>query len=284
MRTKKILLICAVIMSAVFIITANSLALSAKAADYTQAQADRNDPDEIMLAVLDDARYIEDMEPVYSLKNVTLQENEGYQEFRYLSFDIPEDSWVYMGGGFSLNNHDGASVHADIYGSRAYTKKTGGFGWGYYEYDKTFCGFMKKGSYCIELKAKQANYGDYTGNIDLYAARIPVSDVFHITQKLSKNKKSVRVTLDNRLADYMNYVQYKRGRIGSSRIKSQNAWIYKSSGFFLNIDAATLLKNHDDRYSFTVKKNGKYTILITDTAGSRYQKVISVRGIRKNKK
>ena len=50
----------------------------------------------------------------------------------------------------------------------------------------------------------------------------------------------------------------------------------------MNSDEATLLKNRNDRYSFSVRKNGKYTMLVTDTNGSRYQKVVKVKGIRKN--
>ena len=63
------------------------------------------------------------------------------------------------------------------------------------------------------MKAKQSNYDDYTGNIDLYVARIPVSKVFAITQKPAKNGRLVKVNMVNRLADYMNYVQYKRGKV-----------------------------------------------------------------------
>lgn len=232
--------------------------------------------------LLDDASGIEEMEPAYSMANLTLMENKGYQEFRHLSFDVSEDSWVYMSGGFSLNNHDGASVHVDIYRNGSYTRKIGEYGWGYWEYDRNFYGFLKKGTYYLEMKAKQSNYDDYTGNIDLYVARIPVSKVFAITQKPTKNGRSVKVNMVNRLADYMNYVQYKRGKVGISRIKSRDTWIYKSAGFFLNCDAANLLENRNDRYSFTVQKNGNYTILVTDTNGSRYQKVIKVCGIRKN--
>ena len=231
--------------------------------------------------LLDNASGIEEMEPAYSMTNLTLMKNTGYQVFR-LSFDVSEDSWVYMSGGFSLNNHDGASVHVDIYRNESYTGKIGEYGWGYWENDRNFYGFLKKGTYYLEMKAKQSNYDDYTGNIDLYVARIPVSKVFAITQKPAKNGRSVKVNMVNRLADYMNYVQYKRGKVGISRINSRDTWIYKTAGYFFNCDAANLLENRNDRYSFTVQKNGNYTILVTDTNGSRYQKVIKVCGIRKN--
>ncbi|MCI7468204.1 MAG: hypothetical protein PUG68_03600 [Lachnospiraceae bacterium] len=284
MRTRKKIALVSVIMTAVCILAAFVPVVSAHADTITSEDNSISDPKEITPVVLDDACDIEKMEPAYSMNDITLKENMGYQEYRYLSFDLMEDSWVYMSGGFSLNSHDGASVHVDIYGSSAYTRKIGEYGWGYWEYEKKFCGFLKKGTYYMEIKAKQSNYGDYTGNVDLYAARIPVSKVFTITQKLSKGKKSVKVTLNNRLAGYMKYVQYKEGKIGSSRIYSENTWIYMSSGFYLNSDAATLLKNKNDRYSFTVKKNGKYTIMVTDSEGSRCQKVVSVKGIRKNAK
>ena len=280
MKAKDIKIFTAVAMIAVFSLTAFLPVISAKA-DTMEIKSGVV-TEKITPVLLEDAIEIEKMEPTYSMTDLTLVENKGYQEFRYLSFDVPEDSWVYMSGGFSLNNHDGASVHVDIYGNASYTRKVGEYGWGYWESDRNFYGFLKKGTYYLEMKAEQSNYDDYTGNIDLYVARIPVSKVFSITQKPAKDGKSVKVTLENRLAGYMYYVQYQKGKIGVSRINSRNTWTYTTAGFFVNSDEATLLKNRNDRYSFSVKKNGNYTMLVTDTNGSRYQKVVKVKGIRKN--
>lgn len=278
MQINKKSLLTAVIMSAVFAIMAVISPVTASA-DMVEMNTMKNS-EKITPTLLDDARDIENIEPVYSMKDLILEENEDFKDFRYLSFDLPEDSWVYLGGGFSHNNHDGAQAHVSIYSNSSYTRRVGEFGWGYWETEHIFSGFLAKGSYYIEMKAKQANNGDYTGNVDLYAARIPISKVFAVTQKTASNKKSVRVTLKNRLAGYMDYVQYKRGKIGTSRMNSHDTWVYKYSGFFMNPEAATLVKNKDDIYSFTVKKNGKYTILITDASGYRHQKVINVKGIK----
>ena len=38
-----------------------------------------------------------------------------------------------------------------------------------------------------------------------------------------------------------------------------------------------------DKYKFKVKKNGKYTILIQDTKGNFYSKVVKVKGLKKSK-
>ena len=38
-----------------------------------------------------------------------------------------------------------------------------------------------------------------------------------------------------------------------------------------------------DKYKFTVKKNGKYTVLIQDTDGNFYSKIVTVKGLKKSK-
>lgn len=59
----------------------------------------------------------------------------------------------------------------------------------------------------INVFPYEEKYNDYVEEVDLYAARIPVSRVFDISQKLSSNKNSVRVTLTNRLDRYMKKVR-----------------------------------------------------------------------------
>lgn len=200
-------------------------------------------------------------------------------------FTLEEDSWVSLTGGYSKNAHDGGETHVDIYLDSAFSRKIGEFGWGYWQYDNEYTGFLKKGTYYVIVNTKQANYDDFVGNVNLYLGAIPASKVLEPTVKYAANKSYATISLPDVLGSETLGVQYQKGAISASHNDDKNYWKYHIYGDTWSFDPkdVVVLSSKDDVYSFKVKANGAYTILITDQSDNRYSTIVKVTGLDKKK-
>lgn len=195
----------------------------------------------------------------------------------YFRFVLDSDSWVRLSGNYSLYSHDGAGTHVDIYSDSGLSNRIGGFGWGYWQYDKEFTSFLTRGTYYAVVTTKKENYRqDFDGNVNVVAAAISVSDIFGFHVKTASNRKTATVSIADALGPYAKSVQYRKGNVSIAHVNDSAFWKKRTTG---GPDDAVILSAGNVRYSFKVSENGFYTVMAEDTDGSRYSYTVKVSGI-----
>lgn len=212
----------------------------------------------------------------------------------YFKFTINEDSWVFLGSNFSLNNHEGLTTKFALYGDAAFSKQVGVFERGYSTNPskRQLTSILKKGTYYVSVYAKHANFADFDGNINVVGVAVPVKKIVKTSYKLSKDKKSATVTFSTAMGDFFKYAQYRPGKVGRDAEKNANYWGYLNSVSWINStdrNAVQLILNDDNTVKFKVKNNGYYTVRVTDKStpmnwidvkeGTSYSAFFKVKGI-----
>lgn len=225
-----------------------------------------------------------ELDTISASYTTTVNVTKGHEETTYASFTLAEDSWVMMTGNYSMyTGEEGGSTHVDVYADSSLSNKKGEFGFGYWEYGNTFSAFLNKGTYYYTVKTKYGNYDGYKGNVNIIVGSMPISKVFNVSTSVAKNKKSAVVSVVPGLGKYVSFVEYRQGAVALSNVSSSTYWKWKIAGIFTGGDGATVLNPVGEAYSFSVKKNGDYTIMLQDTAGARYSVVYNVKGIDRTK-
>lgn len=187
----------------------------------------------------------------------------------YFKFTIAEDAWVYLGTGLSLNNHEGVTVKIKLYSDAAFSKETGSYDYGYWtsKSDNEFTDVLKAGTYYGHIQTNHANYGDFEGNINLKGVAIPLKNLIKTDYKVSKDKSKATVTVSTGLGELFNFAQYRSGKIGGDADKNATYWGHRNSfGWISSGDrkAVEIKLNDNNTMKFDVKKNGYYTVRVTD--------------------
>ena len=187
----------------------------------------------------------------------------------YFKFTLAEDAWVYLGTGLSLNNHEGITVKVKLYSDAAFSKETGYFDYGYWttKSDNEFTGVLKAGTYYGHIQTNHANFGDFDGNINLKGVAIPLKNLIKTDYKVSKDKSKATVTVSTGLGELFNFAQFRNGKIGSDADKNATYWGCRNSfGWISSGDrkAVEIKLNDNNTMKFDVKKNGYYTVRVTD--------------------
>ena len=187
----------------------------------------------------------------------------------YFKFTLAEDAWVYLGTGLSLNNHEGITVKVKLYSDAAFSKETGYFDYGDWttKSNNEFTDVLKAGTYYGHIQTNHANYGDFEGNINLKGVAIPLKNVIKTDYKVSKNKSKATVTVSTGLGELFNFAQYRSGKVGNDADKNATYWGRRNSYGWLNSGdrkAVEIKLNDNNTMKFDVKKNGYYTVRVTD--------------------
>lgn len=192
----------------------------------------------------------------------------------YFRFTLDKDSWVRLTGFYSMYAHDGAGTHVDIFYDRAMERKAGSFGWGYWQYDKEFTGFMKKGTYYVSMSTGKENYReDFTGNVNVIVAAARVSTLFDFKTEVGKKHAYAKVSIPDVLGGWAKRVQYRQGKVGLGCVNDSRYWKKRTTS---SPNDAYILKSDDGRFSFRASKNGPYTVMVEDALGNRYSSVIHI--------
>ena len=200
----------------------------------------------------------------------------------YFRFTLDTDAWVYFSGNYSLYSHDGAGTHVDIYSDSAMSSRTGSYGWGYWEHDHEFTGFLGAGTYYAEAVTKQENYqGDFTGNVNITAAAIPVKVLFDFDVEVSSGWKSADVSITDALGSFAKNVQYQKGNVSLNNVYGRKYWKRRLMDDYYSSEpeGAVLLSADSGRYAFQAAANGYYTVMAEDISGSRYSSAVKISGI-----
>ena len=195
----------------------------------------------------------------------------------YFRFTLDADSWVYLTGNYSAYSHDGAGTRVDFYYDSALDSRAGGFGWGYWQYDSEFTGFLKKGTYYAAATTTKENYQEnFSGNVNIIAAAIPAADIFDFHVKPASCRKSAGVSVMDVLGSYAKSVQWRRGAVSPANVDSSLYWKKRTTS---GPEDAAVLYSDNGEYAFIVAANGRYSMMVEDMSGSRYSAVVKVTGI-----
>jgi hypothetical protein len=235
-------------------------------------------------AVIPTISSVEDLDTISAMytASVSVSTSDASEaELYYFKFSLDSDSWVYMTGSMSANNHDGGQVHLNLYADEAMTNMVGEYGWGYWESVKDFMAFLKKGTYYGRISARHANYErPFVSNLNVIAGAIPTSALVDAKVTVSADKKKATVSFADALGEKAKDVQYRAGKVSKTYNDSQKHWKYTILGNLYGPNDAYVLEADDGQYSFTVKKNGDYTVRLEDIRGNYYSQVVSVSGIK----
>ena len=211
----------------------------------------------------------------------------------YVSFTLKQDSWVIMKANSSMvsSKDDGHETRVDVFSDASGAHKVMELEDQYFDSEedsRITYGFLNKGTYYVSLVTIRSNYESFEGNINLTAAAIPCKKVINAKVKLNASKTKATVSFDDTLGTYARAVQYQKGTIGKAHNKDSKYWEKYEYGSWHRyvLDKGRNPKRltaKGDKYKFKVKKNGKYTILIQDTKGNFYSKVVKVKGLKKSK-
>ena len=211
----------------------------------------------------------------------------------YVSFTLKQDSWVIMKANSSMvsSKDDGHETRVDVFSDAPGAHKVMELEDQYFDSEedsRITYGFLNKGTYYVSLVTIRSNYESFEGNINLTAAAIPCKKVINAKVKLNASKTKATVSFDDTLGTYARAVQYQKGTIGKAHNKDSKYWEKYEYGSWhrYGLDKGRNPKRltaKGDKYKFKVKKNGKYTILIQDTKGNFYSKVVKVKGLKKSK-
>ena len=211
----------------------------------------------------------------------------------YGSFTLKQDSWVIMKANSSMvsSKDDGHETRVDVFSDASGAHKVMELEDQYFDSEedsRITYGFLNKGTYYVSLVTIRSNYESFEGNINLTAAAIPCKKVINAKVKLNASKTKATVSFDDTLGTYARAVQYQKGTIGKAHNKDSKYWEKYEYGSWhrYGLDKGRNPKRltaKGDKYKFKVKKNGKYTILIQDTKGNFYSKVVKVKGLKKSK-
>ena len=225
--------------------------------------------------------------------SISLLERTDESVMDYVSFTLKQDSWVIMKANSSMvsSKDDGHETRVDVFSDASGAHKVMELEDQYFDSEedsRIIYGFLNKGTYYVSLVTIRSNYESFEGNINLTAAAIPCKKVINAKVKLNASKTKATVSFDDTLGTYARAVQYQKGTIGKAHNKDSKYWEKYEYGSWhrYGLDKGRNPKRltaKGDKYKFKVKKNGKYTILIQDTKGNFYSKVVKVKGLKKSK-
>ena len=202
----------------------------------------------------------------FTVEDVFIERNDKAWHNDYFQFTLPEDAWVYLSGCYTDNAHDGLQTHVKIYSDKAMTKLAGEFGWGYWEYDECFTGDLERGTYYGVISSKYANYDDFTGDIDIFAAEIPISKPISAKAKKAKNGKSATITVTDWTGGQSGYVEYVKKNV--KKPAAVKPW-----------ENARQVAMMNGRCTFKVEQNGIYSIRMWGADGHWHLKRVRVKGL-----
>lgn len=201
-----------------------------------------------------------------TIEDVYIERNDKAWHDEYFQFTLTEDAWVYLSGCYTDNAHDGLQTHVKIYSDKAMTKLAGEFGWGYWEYDECFTGDLERGTYYGVISSKYANYDDFTGDIDIFAAEIPISKPISAKVKKARNRKSATITVTDWTGGQSGYVEYVKKNV--KKPTAVKPW--------RNAKRAAII---DGKCAFKVYQNGIYSIRMRGADGHWHLKRVRVKGL-----
>lgn len=173
-------------------------------------------------------------------------------------------------------NRNGAGTDVYIYGDPQFSNKILEVNMGYWRSHPEDYNFIKKGTYYGYVYTEHENYDSFNGNVNVVGYAIPVSKIFKT--KMKKKKGKTIVTLEDTLGTYAKGVQYINKVVSKANLEGSNVWKIKAFNWIGGDKRTKMLgANSAGKYQFKAKKTSKYTVMVEDTKGHRYQKSFKVK-------
>ncbi len=242
------------------------------------------------IPVIKNADEFQNVDGLYS-QHVELYDRTDEVVKGYTSFTLKENSWVILSVNASMveSKDDGHKTTVEVFSDKTGVHRVMSLEDIYVSDDAITYGFLNKGTYYVYVQTLRANYGSFVGNVNVVGAAIPQKNLIQPKVKLNKSKTKATVSFENNMGIYIEGVQYQKGNIGKAHDYDNAYWWKLVLGSWEKYSVKKgynpkLLTQKGDKYSFTVNKNGKYTILVRDKEGNRCSKVVTVKGIKTSKK
>ena len=170
----------------------------------------------------------------------------------YASFTLEEDSIIKMGVKYTeMGTWMTTSPDVLLYSNKAMTVKKLEFS--FYNSGDSEIAYLPAGTYYIEAKDKRVKNPKV--KIDVSICALPVTKVLSVISQLDENNTKATVTVTQALGGDLENIQYIYGAYDEKDNKNYRIW----SRAEYQTGEATLLTGGN---TFTVKKNGIYTIRI----------------------
>ena len=189
----------------------------------------------------------------------------------YASFTLEEDSIIKMGVKYTaIGTWTTTSPDVFLYSNEAMTVKK--LELSFYNSGDSETAYLPAGTYYIEATDKRVmNPGV---KIDVSICALPVTKVLSVISQLDENNTKATVTVTQALGGDLKNIQYIYGAYDEKDNKNYRIW----SRAEYQTGEATLLTGGS---TFTVKKNGTYTIRICTKDGVAYSIQHKIEGLGK---
>lgn len=198
----------------------------------------------------------------------------GQKVSEYTSFILEKDSIVKIGVKYTDINNGYISPDVFVYSNQAMTTKKLSFG----QYDsgtpKTV--FLSAGTYYIEATDEKLTGWALDAKIDVSVCALPITKALSATSKVNTNKSKATVTVTQAFGADLNNIQYVYGAYDAKDNDNYSIWKTPiTAGYYYDHIATELTSGN----TFSVKKNGTYTIRVITNDNTTYSIQYKVKGI-----
>ncbi|MBD5089035.1 MAG: sensor histidine kinase [Clostridiales bacterium] len=197
---------------------------------------------------------------------------------KYSSFTLKENSIIKMGIKYTETEdviYSDANVF--LYSNKAMTREKLEFEKSDHEPKSVY---LSAGTYYIEATNKKKRGWDYGIKVDVSVCVLPITKVLSVTSKLNKDNTKAIITVNHAFGADLECIKYVFGAFDEKDNMNDNIWKvpdYEYSNNYMKYNATELRSGN----TFTVNKNGIYTIRISTKDGAVYSIQHQVKGIGK---
>lgn len=188
---------------------------------------------------------------------------------KYASFTLEEDSIIKIGVIYTaIGTWMSTSPDVFIYSNEAMTVKKLDFG--FYSSGDTKTAYLPAGTYYMETTdSRVMNYGV---KLEVSICALPVTKALSAVSRLDESKSKATVTVTEGVGTELENIQYVYGAYDEKDNDNYKIW----SRAEYQTGEATVLKSGN---TFTVKKNGTYTIRVITKDGTAYSIQHKIEGL-----
>lgn len=217
-----------------------------------------------------------DSKAVLSWSTELVSTENGKKVSSYASFTLKEDSIVKMGVKYTATVGSAyISPAVFLYTNEAMTNKKLEFGQ-YANQGKPKTVYLPAGTYYIEATDEKQPGWVHGAKVDVSVCALPVDKALSAVSKLDKNKSKATVTVKHALGADLGNLQYVYGAYDEKDNLNHNIWKTPITNGFYYRHIATQLTGGN---TFTVKKNGTYTIRVITNDWVAYSIQHKVKGL-----
>lgn len=197
---------------------------------------------------------------------------------KHSSFTLKENSIIKMGIKYTETEdviYSDANVF--LYSNKAMTREKLEFEKSDHEPKSVY---LPAGTYYIEATNKKERGWDYGIKVDVSVCVLPITKVLSVTSRLNKDNTKAIITVNHAFGTDLECIKYVFGAFDEKDNMNKNIWKvpdYEYSNNYMKYNATELRSGN----TFTVNKNGIYTIRISTKDGAVYSIQHQVKGIGK---